>query len=194
MNYRRANTVLLVLIIAVNGYILAAPFWPQLVSWWQLNHTNQRQQLQALVDAPAPPPSANKIPNHIVIPDMALNAKIGDGSYANRYQVLHKGIWRDGRGSTPDQPGNTVLAGHRFTYTQPRGVLYSLNKVRVGSDIAVFWNNSKYRYRVREIKTVNPNDTSIQNPTQDKRLTIYTCTPLYHPTKRLVVIATEVTP
>jgi sortase A len=191
VNYKRANNLLIGLIIAINGYILIAPFWPGLVGWWQLNHTGQRQQLQAIVDAPARSDTKPQ-PNHVVIPDMGLNAKIGEGLYYNRYAVLHKGIWRYNRGSTPDKGGNTVLVGHRFTYTNPRGIFYALNKVHTGSDIAVFWNGKKYNYVVTETKIVKPTDTKIQDPTKDARLTLYTCTPLFHPTSRLVVIAVPV--
>lgn len=191
MNYRRANNVLLVAIVLVNGYILAAPLWPGVVSWWQLNHTNITQRLTMEAAAPATQTHAH---NRIVVPDMGLSAKIGEGSYANRYAVLRDGIWRDPHSSKPGQVGNTVLAGHRFTYTQPRGIFYTLNKVHVGSDITVFWEGAKYHYRVRQMKVVKPINTAVLKQTTDKRLTLYTCTPLFHPDKRLVVIATEYVP
>ena len=36
---------------------------------------------------------------------------------------------------------------------------------------------------------VTPNQTAIQAPTNDNRLTLYTCTPLWTARNRLVVIA-----
>jgi sortase A len=191
MSYKRANGVLLVLIVIVNGYIIAAPLWPKLAVWWQLQHTGIRQQLTTQIHQPlSPTSSAPATVNHVVIPDMALNQPIYDGSVAATYKVLARGIWRWPRGSHPGQPGNSVLIGHRFTYTNPRGVFYALDKVRLGSEIAVYWNNHEYLYRVTSINVVPANDTAIEAQTSDTRLTLYTCTPLWHPINRLVVVAT----
>lgn len=105
------------------------------------------------------------------------------------YKILDRGIWRWPDSSTPDGGGNTVLLGHRFTYTNPRGVLYFLNKVQVGETIGINWNNSKCAYKVVHVQTVAPSDTIVTAPTTDPTLTIYTCTPLWHPVNRLVVTA-----
>lgn len=191
MNYRRLNSWLLGLILVVNGYVLTAPFWPQLATWWQLNHTNTRAVLQQRVAHPLnPSPTIQPQPNQLIAPDMGLATTIGEGSYAHRYDVLKGGIWRYNRGSTPDKGGNTVLVGHRFTYTNPRGIFYALDRLHVGSQLALIWDNQQYTYRVSEVKVVDPSDISIQNQTPDSRLTLFTCTPLWHPTSRLVVIAT----
>lgn len=189
MKLARINDLLLSGIIIVNGYIIAAPFLPQLTTWWQLDHTNKKQQLQKLVQAPIS--KVAPVANHVVIPDMGLDAPIGEGAYGNRYAVLHSGIWRYSYGSTPDRGSNTVLVGHRFTYTNPRGIFYALDKVHVGSEIAVFWNNKKYVYKVSETKVVDPAQVDIQSASKDSELTLFTCTPLFHPTSRLVVVAKE---
>lgn len=108
---------------------------------------------------------------------------------AQQYKVLDKGIWRYPKGSTPDKGGNTVLIGHRFTYTNPRGVFYYLNKVAIGDEIGVFWNSKEYLYKVTTITVVDPHNTSIEDATSDARLTLFTCTPLWLPKDRLVVVA-----
>lgn len=190
MNYRRANNILLALIIAVNLYVLVAPFSGMALNWWRLNHTNIRQQLTTKVqNEVAEPPATNPKPNHLIIPDAGIDTDIYDDSFNNRYAALHKGVWRYDKGSTPPQGGNTVLAGHRFTYTNPRAVFYSLDKVHIGSTIAVRWDSKQYIYAVTNTAVVNASDTEIQDPTTDSRLTIFTCTPLLHPTQRLVITA-----
>jgi sortase A len=185
MNWRRANLILVILIIVVNLYTITAPLLPGITFWWQSHHTQRHQQLSAEV-AKQP---AKKQPNHVVIPDMLLDKPIYDGPISKTYRILDKGIWRYPLTSQPGQKGNTVLIGHRFTYTNPRGVFYSLDKVKIGSQIAVFWNNKKYLYQVTTIKVVPNTDLSVEAQTTDTRLTMYTCTPLWHPVNRLVVVA-----
>ncbi len=185
LSYKRANTALLVLIVLINAYTISAPFIPKIQLWWQFNHTDTQHQLTKQITKKP----AKHVPNHVVIPDMLLDKPIYDGPVKDTYAILRKGIWRWPNTSQPGEVGNTVLIGHRFTYTQPKGVFYALDRVKVGSKIAVFWNNKKYLYRVTTVKVVPNTDVSIQQQTDDTRLTIYTCTPLWHPVNRLVVIA-----
>jgi sortase A len=103
--------------------------------------------------------------------------------------TLSKGLWRRPHGSTPAKENNTVIVGHRLTYTNPRGSLYHLDKVRAGDSIGVTWDNKKYLYTVVEIKVVKADETAVEAPTDTPRLTIYTCTPLWLPKDRLVVVA-----
>jgi len=96
---------------------------------------------------------------------MMLNASILEGTLRNEYKTLDQGIWRWPLGSTPDQGGNTILIGHRFTYTTPRGIFYELNQVAIGDEIGVFWNGKEYLYKVSSITVVPPSQTSILNQT-----------------------------
>lgn len=185
INYKKTNAVLFVLIILINTYVILAPFLPRLEFWRQHGDGSKQQLTQQVQSATVP----KNQPNQLIIPDMLLSQPIHEGPIATTYANLRKGIWRWPGGSTPDKPGNTVLVGHRFTYTNPRGVFYYLDKVKVGSQIALFWNNKKYIYRVETVKVVPKTDVSVQGPTDDTRLTIYTCTPLWHPVDRLVVVA-----
>lgn len=120
---------------------------------------------------------------------MLLNQPVLEGPIAQQYKVLNNGIWRFPRSSTPDKGGNTVLIGHRFTYTNPRGVFYFLNKVKVNDEIGVWWNNKQYSYKVVNIAEVRPTDTAIEANTTNPELTLFTCTPLWLPKDRLVVVA-----
>ena len=47
----------------------------------------------------------------------------------------------------------------------------------------------EYLYTVTEIKEVPASAIEIEAPTDTARLTLYTCTPLWNPVNRLVVIA-----
>jgi len=180
----RINSCLLVIIIVINAYIIAAPFAPTTWFWWQSHHSQQRTQLDQKAHRQK---VAKPQPNSVIIPSTLLDQPILEGR--DTYTILNKGIWRWPGSSTPDKNGNTILIGHRFTYTNPRGVFYFLNKVSVGDEIGVTWQNINYRYKVSNIKVVPPSDTSILNNTPRPTLTLYTCTPLWWPKDRLVVTA-----
>jgi sortase A len=112
-----------------------------------------------------------------------------EGPKSNWFNILKQGIWRWPDSSTPDKGGNTVFLAHRFSYTGPHGAFYYLDKLRPGDEIGVVWSNKTYTYRVASISQVPPTDTAIQNNTSDARITLFTCTPLWHPVNRLVVVA-----
>lgn len=182
---RRVNTLLLVLIILVDGYVVLAPLFPAVSQHWTDTPAKRQALSRQLHATTKSKPSYDRL----VVPAMALSARIYNGPESQQYQILDKGIWRFQWGSTPAQGGNTVLVGHRFTYTNPRGIFYYLNKVKLGNEIGVFWNNKRYLYKVSNIKVVPPTDVAIESPSRDARLTLFTCTPLWLPKNRLVVTA-----
>jgi sortase A len=190
MTLRTVNNILLIILVLVNVYVIAVPFMPQL-----LFRIEQRQGRQEALEKvlTTPPKTADSSstpvsePNHLIIPAMLLNQPIVEGT--NVYKALDQGVWRWPGGSTPDKGSNTVLVGHRFTYTQPKGVFYFLNKLHVNDTVGIVWHNTTYVYRVFEVKVVPPTQTDILNKTKDPTLTMYTCTPLWLPKDRLVVIS-----
>lgn len=187
MKLAKINTTLLICIILVNGYIILTPL--ALGVFFQLqNHSARQQNLEKKLHQVQKPNSVSRA-NRLIVPGMLLDQPILDGPESQQYQILNKGIWRFNSGSTPDRGSNTVLIGHRFTYTNPRGVFYYLNKVKMGDEIGVWWGNEKYLYKVVSIKEVPPNDTAIENNTARPKLTLFTCTPLWLPKDRLVVVA-----
>ena len=191
MKLSRANHVLLGLIVVINGYIIVAPLMPAVTFWWDNRGGTHKRELTAAIHKPAKSTKTAPVthPNGIIVPSMLLDQPILEGPISQTYSILNHGIWRWPKGSTPDKGSNTTLIGHRFTYTQPKGVLYYLNKVEMGDEIGVWWNNTLYNYKVTSIAEVPPTQTSIEDPTTDARLTIFTCTPLWLPKDRLVVVA-----
>lgn len=193
MSLSRINNLILIAIVLLNGYVIAAPFLPSLLFKLQDNgkKQNQLEQLIKPVKGSVSDQSSNDAVsgNSLIIPALLLNQPILEGSIANQYKTLNQGIWRWPLTSTPDKDGNTVLVGHRFTYTIPKGVFYYLNKLQLGDNIGIFWNKHRYLYQVTKISTVSPNDTSIEQNTSNPELTLFTCTPLLLPKDRLVIVA-----
>ncbi|MBR4707738.1 MAG: class D sortase [Pseudobutyrivibrio sp.] len=89
------------------------------------------------------------------------------------------------------EAGNCVIAGHRnYTF----GKFFNrLDEVEVNDLIYVDTADETYTYAVKEIKVVEPEDLSVLEATPDKEtLTLYTCTPIYIATHRLVIIAERI--
>lgn len=188
LTLRQVNNLLFALIILINAYIIAAPLWPQVSFWWQSHHSTRKTQLAQLIhQTPAAQPTSK--PNSLVIPAMMLNSPTLEGPESNWFNLLKQGIWRWPASSTPDKGGNTVFLAHRFSYTGPHGAFYYLDKLKPGDEIGVIWNNKTYTYKVASSSTVPPTDVAVENNTPDARLTLFTCTPLWNPVDRLVVVA-----
>jgi LPXTG-site transpeptidase (sortase) family protein len=186
MRLARINTLLLIAIVGINTYIISAPLLP-LVSFWTGAHVSkQPERIQNKLHAAVAQPKSIPADNRLLIPAMQLDIGITEGKDA---RALRTGPWHRPHTSTPDKGGNTVIAAHRFTYTQPKATFYHLDAVHPGDEIGIFWQGKRYLYIVRETKTVPATATEIEAPTSQTQLTLYTCTPLWSPKDRLVVIA-----
>jgi sortase A len=127
-------------------------------------------------------------PNRVIITKIGVNAPIVEAKTAA--VGLSKGAWRMPDSSTPDKGGNTVLTGHRFKYLPPNNLTFFLfDKLEKGDLVSVIWENKDYLYRIRETKVVEPTDLSILAKSDKPILTMFTCTPVYSTSHRLVVIA-----
>lgn len=84
----------------------------------------------------------------------------------------------------PGQKGNTVIYGHNF-----KSLLGNLNDTKLGDKISIQLSNGNIiSYTITNKYNVTPDQTHILNPTQDNRLTLFTCSGFLD-SKRLVVVA-----
>lgn len=183
------NNILSVVVLLLALYIILLPLLPN-IQFWVKKTTNAYPRLveQNLPDQPKGQPDQEVIPadNTLVIPSLGLQEVVYEGSGP---AALSKGIWRRPHTSDPTQGSNTVLVGHRFTYTDPQGVFYHLDKVKVGDRIVLYWEGEKYAYTVMKAFVVAADKIEIEAPTDSPILTIYTCTPLWSARDRLVIQA-----
>lgn len=186
IQFSRINSLLLIAIILVNGYVIFMPMVPNVLFTLQKD-TQKIAKLEQTIRSQPISTSEQPTENTVIIPSMLLTQPIHEGKTA---RTLREGLWRIPSGSTPDRGGNTIIVGHRFTYNNPKGTLYHLDKVKTGDSIGIFWDDKKYIYKVQEVKVVDPSQIEIEKQTPDARLTMYTCTPLWLPRDRLVIIAT----
>lgn len=193
--WHKVNIGLVAAIVLVNLYTIALPFAPRLSYWWHTRGTTTATSSvetyfkKTSGDTTATKTDEETSGNRLIIPRMLMNTEIIEGSIEQQYANLKKGAWRLPFSSTPGKGGNTVIVGHRFTYTEVRSIFYYLDKLQIGDEIGIQWEGKTYTYRVRSIETVAPTDTRVQEATDDTRLTLYTCTPLWNPKERLVVVA-----
>lgn len=133
--------------------------------------------------------------NTLVIPTIGVDVKIveGSGDWA-----LNDGSWhRPGTGD-PVNGGNFVLTGHRFGFSwmpsdiKKKSTFYNLDKVEIGDVIIVYWDKKEYNYEVEKIFSAAPDEISIENPTVDPQLLVYTCSLLGRNSDRLVLLAKPV--
>lgn len=180
---RTFNNTLSVLVALLALYVIGMPFVPA-VTWWT---KHEAPVISKPATAPTPKPWAPTAPvnNTIVVPSMGLTTLIHEGQSVH---TLHYGVWHIPDTSSPDKGSNTVLAGHRYTYSGS-GIFYHLDRLRVGDSIYVYWQQKRYQYVVNSVETVPPTDVAVDNPTKMSQLTLYTCTPLWTFTNRLVVTA-----
>lgn len=185
---RTFNNVLSVVVICLSAYIVVLPLLPNVT--YKINKATGNKPPLVIANTPGvsqktPPPAPAE--NTLVIPSINLQKTIYDGTSLSN---LSKGVWHRPLSSNPDLGHNTVFVGHRFGYNGD-GVFYHLDKVSQGDKIFVYWSGKKHAYIVTQKIVVKPTDTQVEAKTSKSILTLYTCTPLWTFTDRLVIIAEE---
>lgn len=199
MSSRRYNRryILIGLILALIG---AGGLFLPFVPFWFSEDLDTLQQLAdastpAPISVPAsssataqrPDPELRNVANRLSIAGLSINMPLFESASAS---VLAKGGWVFPGTSTPDRGGNTVVFGHRFRYLPPiSNTFFHLDKIAKGDEMAVAWKGAVYRYRVSDVKIIEPTDFSVLEPTDRPTITLITCAPLFSTKQRLVVIA-----
>lgn len=120
------------------------------------------------------------------IPTANIHGRIFDGNDSN---TLLKGLWHFPLSPAPGKKGNSVIIAHRFDKMPPAtDTFFNLDWVKVGDKIHIKQDNGDYTFIVTEVKIVEDTDRSILENSNDYRITLITCTPLWTDLQRLVVI------
>ena len=120
--------------------------------------------------------------------DVFIKAPIVEGV---ELEDLEKGIGHHKTTALPGLTGNVVLAGHNWypCKSQYCRVFCDLEKLKIGDEVAVYYNQGKFVYKVIERKIVSPKHTEILKQTEEPTLTLYTCYPRLTARQRLVYVA-----
>ena len=102
------------------------------------------------------------------IDSVNLNHRIihGDGDLE-----LKKGIGHYAGSTLPGEGGNVVLSGHRDTVFKP------LEGIKIGDEVEIETDYGVYKYKVANTRVTDPNDTTVTMPSDNEKLTMYTCYP-----------------
>lgn len=182
LKLRTINNWLSLVAAGLAIYIIAAPFLPQATFAWR-SHFSEPVTIANNSGENGPDLPEENV---LVIPSIQLYEIIHEGQDAS---ALKNGAWRRPHTSTPDQGGNTVIVGHRFTY-DGAATFYHLDKIQADDEITIAWEGEVHRFKVAFIKVVPADHISIEDDTDEPLLTLYTCTPLWSATERLVIGAT----
>ncbi len=121
----------------------------------------------------------------LTINSAEIEGMVVDGEDAN---AMDRGFWYYPLSVPPGKQGNTVIIGHRFLHIPPRkDTFFNLDKVKVGDKIILEQDEDIYTYTVVRIAVTEKNNTAILENTNDYRITLITCTPLWTSDERLVI-------
>ncbi len=122
-------------------------------------------------------PKAKIGENRIVIPRIGVNIHYDKGRAA-----LDRGAeWRQPNHGNPKDGGNFIIAAHRFSIQPtPQGTVekspfYNIDKMKLGDNIVVDYEGARYAYEITKIFDVKPDQTEIEAPSQEAKLTLYSC-------------------
>ncbi len=117
--------------------------------------------------------------DRIVIPKVGINVEFRTGGE----EVLNDYAWhRFPERGDPLKGGNFIISAHRFEIgltpgeTRKKSPFYHMEKVAVGDQVIIDYKGKRYGYEVTEKKQVKPNQVEIEEPSDEAKLTIYTCT------------------
>lgn len=166
---RWLNTLLLVLSIAglAGGvYLLVLVMSPSIPVLYPV----QKIEAKAL-----PQPAGDRV----YIPKIGVNVPINTGGA----EALNDGAWhRFPERGDPVKGGNFILSAHRFAIgltpgeTRKRSPFYHVDKLRVGDQILVDFQGKRYGYQITSHNEVKPDQVQIEDPSEEAKLTLYTCT------------------
>lgn len=144
--------------------------------------------------------------SRIIIPKINVNAPVvynltnldeGSSQKALQQGVIHYPV--AGATAVPGQQGNTVLLGHSsadfFAPGNYKFVFVQLNRLKQDDLFYLDYNNTRYTYKVIRTKVINPDQIRELNiGTNKPYATLVTCDPPGTISRRLLIIAEQVSP
>lgn len=113
----------------------------------------------------------------IIIPKIGVDIEYGEGEVA-----LDNGAqWRHPERGNPERGGNFILAAHRFTLaptpqeTVRKSPFYHIDKLVLGDEIIIDHEGKRYGYKINKKFDVRPTQIEIEAPSDDDKLTLYSC-------------------
>jgi sortase A len=129
--------------------------------------------------------------DRLYIPKINVDVPIGTGLAA-----LEQGAWhRLPENGDPVKGGNFVLSAHRFVIgwtpqmTRNNSPFYHLDRLAPGDTAYVDYKGKRYIYKVNRLYPVPKTATEIEGPSNEAKMTLYSCNLRGESAGRLVVEA-----
>lgn len=125
-------------------------------------------------------------PDRLIIKSLNIDlpiipAKIKD----QKLETTTQGVSWLTASSIPGEKGNSILFGHNWS-----NLLGNLARAKPGQNIEIILKDKKIKsFIIDRIALVSPKDVSLLQPTDDVRITLYTCAGFFDQ-NRLVAVAT----
>lgn len=195
MLYKKAKRLILIndilryVGICIAVIVLLIPYIPEIS--FLVNNGEQMREKEVTLPSEVDMAIKNGI-DYLYIPSIGVSENIIE---ADTIKQVHERVWHRPFTGDPKNGGNTVLVAHRYATIggNRASTFYHLPKLIAGDLIYVVWDGVLYTYKVESTETVLPTAVSVESPTPDNRLTLYTCTPLWTASHRFVVYAPLVT-
>jgi LPXTG-site transpeptidase (sortase) family protein len=132
---------------------------------------------------PTAPPAAQTAPTPVplaslLIPSAGVNANVVAvylGSVSWDVSALGGNVGHLEGTAWFGSPGNIGLAGHAEMSDGRPGVFAGLDRLAPGDPIILMQGGREQRYRVREVRRVEPRDLTVLYPSTTERMTLITC-------------------
>jgi sortase A len=185
----RCLTMLMACVFAVGTWQVGEGSWTYAkagLAQWLLQRAWSRTTAGEV--AAKPWPWADTWPvARLIIPSHNIDQIVLEGAYG---RTLAFGPGHAESSGGMDNPGTTILTGHRDTHFR------FLQRLKEGDEILLTTRNQQHRYRVNDSTVVDAGRASIRQDTEENRLALVTCYPFdaFSPggPLRYVVMAEEV--
>jgi len=159
------------LVVAAAVYIAAIYLTPQLVT------VPFTRLTAAAVDTKIQQSKAGQYGDRLFLPQINVDVPVHIGG---DQQALASGAWqRNTNLGDPAKNGNVALSAPKFTWAltpqaaRAKSPFYNLGKINDGDEVTLDYKGTRYVYRIDHKTTVNTGAASIEQKTDDARLTLY---------------------
>jgi len=128
-------------------------------------------------------PNVGEEIGHITIPRLERSFPIFEGT---SNAVLRKGVGHFSSSVLPGEKNNCIISGHRDT------VFRRLGEIKLHDSLIVTTEAGQFLYKVKRIRIVDADDTTVMTPRPKATLTVTTCYPFYflgNAPQRYVIVA-----
>ncbi|HYE25403.1 MAG TPA: class D sortase [Clostridia bacterium] len=167
---RNFSAVLIVIGVVLLAYV-GVEYADMYTEQRQLEREWQTQQVRLNESGPRPAEIVERGLTRISIPKIDLTAMVVKGT-GRKALKLGPGLLEGS--PEPGTPGNVVITAHRDTFFR------NIGDLKMGDQIMLQRDGKAFTYEVTGRKIVAPNDVSVIQPTNDNRLTLITCYPVYY--------------